>query len=803
MTVYVNYDDVLAQLRSLGLVVDSIDVGTPRPRRVKVEGERERKGWYWLHEFRPDVGGDLIVGTFGIWHGNEPNTQKIKLRNIELSDEQKKALKKRFAADRRRADALREREAAKASARAAAMWDKIGKAGDDPPTMPYLEKKMIGGYGTRGTPDGTLVVPMMDIAGQIHGLQFIGPEVRKKLKDTDKQFWPYGMNPIGRHLLIGSPGWLILICEGYATAATLHEQTGHAVVAAFTAGNLLQVAEVMRKRYRHARILICADDDFASRGNPGVSSAKAAALAVSGEWVAPIFEGDPFRADLAAAELDQAAPDYKQRVEEIRRGRPKLTDFNDLQAFATPRTVGAQIEARLAELKWGEGEAVREVEQSGGGGAALKPITSVRELFDRFAIVYGHNKALFDFQERMLVSLEDMKNACSGRETWRTWMESPDKKIVRIRNVGFDPAGEDPEILCNTWGGMQMQPHAGKCELLLGLLEYLCANEKNHAAIYQWILNWLAYPLQHPGAKMKTALVFHGPQRVGKNFFFESIMSIYGEYGQVIDQDALEDKYNDFYGHKLFIIADEVIARQEMWHVKNKLKGMITCTRIRINPKGIKSYWETNHCNLVFLSNETIPLILDRDDGRHVVIWTPPKLSKEFYGEVEQEVREGGVAALYDFLMRRELGDFNEHTPPPMTAAKQDLMDLSMDSTERFMLDWKAGRIEHVPLLPTKSTRVYSFYREYAGRHGFRYYDSQTKFLSELVKRHGAQHKQSHYVNGAKRTDGTDPVASFVFPPGVEQPPDKTLQQWLGECLTQFDFGVTQWREEGKHNDDP
>ncbi|MCK7495158.1 MAG: DUF5906 domain-containing protein [Comamonadaceae bacterium] len=103
---------------------------------------------------------------------------------------------------------------------------------------------------------------------------------------------------------------------------------------------------------------------------------------------------------------------------------------------------------------------------------------------------------------------------------------------------------------------------------------------------------------------MKTALVVHGLQRVGKNFFFESYMQIYGNYGQVIDQDALEDKYNDCFSRKLFLVADEVIARQEMYHVKNKLKGMISGTRIRINPKNVKSYWETNHCNIIFLSNE-------------------------------------------------------------------------------------------------------------------------------------------------------------------------------------------------------
>lgn len=800
MTTYVNYDDVLDQLRAFGLVVDSLDIGTHKPRRVKVEGEREKKGWYQLHEFRLDSGDYALVGSYGVWHGLDNNAQKIKLTGHKLSDDQKAALKARIAADRKRSLAQREREAQRASARAAKMWahPALIEAGE----CDYLKRKGIKAHGTKATPDGTLIVPMMDITGQVHGLQFIGPKVRKKLGDADKQFWPFGMDPVGKFFMLGRPTPVMLICEGYATAASLHENTGHCTVAAFTAGNLLAVAQAIRKRYRTARILICADDDFATRGNPGVSAAAAAATAVGGAWVAPAFAADPFRQDYDAAnalgELDAITDPktYKQRVEDIRAGRPKLTDFNDLQHHATPRAVGDEIEAKLAELGWsGAPTPPREEPEQGGRGRALKPITSVQEVFERFAIIYGHNKSLFDFQERMLLSIEDMKNACSGRDIWRTWMESPDKTIVRIENVGFDPSETDPNITCNLWGGWPMQPAEGDCTRLLELLHYLCETEGNHKDLYEWILKWLAYPLQHPGAKMKTAIVVHGPQRVGKNFFFESYMQIYGEYGRVIDQDALEDKYNDCFSRKLFLIADEVIARQELYHVKNKLKGMITGRHIRINPKNVKSYWEANHCNIVFLSNETQPLVLERDDGRHVVLWTPPKLSLSFYNDVKQEVENGGVAALYHHLLHNiDLGDFNEHTPPPMTTAKQELMELSMDHTERFARDWLAGALEDIPVVPCRSQDLYSLYRLYCSRTGYSKYANEPRFLAEIEKRAGVKKNRAFYLrfNGDK---SQRKQARFVFPPGVEPPADKTREQWITDCLRDFDTGLQSWRE--------
>src|SRR5690606_19898560 len=75
--------------------------------------------------------------------------------------------------------------------------------------------------------------------------------------------WPAGLAKKGHfHLLGHAPQWVVLLAEGYATAATLFEATGLPVVCAFDASNLMPVAEALRKRYKRARILVCADDDL-------------------------------------------------------------------------------------------------------------------------------------------------------------------------------------------------------------------------------------------------------------------------------------------------------------------------------------------------------------------------------------------------------------------------------------------------------------------------------------------------------------------------------------------------------------
>ena len=95
----------------------------------------------------------------------------------------------------------------------------------------------------------------------------------------------------GRPARDSAPPAVVLVAEGYATGASLHQATGHAAAVAFDAGNLAQVARTLRELHPDALILLCGDDDvqtFARTGrNPGRDKATAAARAVRGLAVFP------------------------------------------------------------------------------------------------------------------------------------------------------------------------------------------------------------------------------------------------------------------------------------------------------------------------------------------------------------------------------------------------------------------------------------------------------------------------------------------------------------------------------------
>lgn len=146
---------------------------------------------------------------------------------------------------------------------------------------PYLTRKKVGAHGLRLW-RGALVMPARDASGKLWTLEFIRTDGSKKfLSDGRKMGCYYSIGRLESHTGI------ILVCEGFATGATLHEVKRKPVAVAFDAGNLQLVAEALHKKYPGARIVICADNDANDPKNPGVTKGKAAAEAIGATVMIP------------------------------------------------------------------------------------------------------------------------------------------------------------------------------------------------------------------------------------------------------------------------------------------------------------------------------------------------------------------------------------------------------------------------------------------------------------------------------------------------------------------------------------
>lgn len=130
-------------------------------------------------------------------------------------------------------------------------------------------------------PDGSLLMVLKNGAGAVTGAQGIKPDGSKRLvAGTVKK---------GSFCVVNSveSTETVIIAEGLATALSVNLMRPDALaVAAVDAGNLLPVAEVMRRRYPEAQIIIAADNDIKpGEPNTGKEAAEKAAKSVSG-WVA-------------------------------------------------------------------------------------------------------------------------------------------------------------------------------------------------------------------------------------------------------------------------------------------------------------------------------------------------------------------------------------------------------------------------------------------------------------------------------------------------------------------------------------
>ena len=259
-------------------------------------------GWYILH-----LSGKIPVGVCGCW--KEPTFESKWMadigRNMSFSErlEHDKLIAEIRA--KREADRLASQQVAAEKAE-----DEVGTYADASADHPYLVRKRIEPHGIKIDRAGRLVVPVIDQEGEILSYQTIDA-------DGNKRFLKGGKIEGGFYELRGNRK-VIFIGEGFATCASIHQATGFTTLVAFDCGNLAKVAKSAKEMFLGSRIVICADNDQFTEGNPGLTKAKAAAGLVFGEIVYPIFN----ESDLAS----------------------KPTDFNDLHTLQGIEAVKEQIE---------------------------------------------------------------------------------------------------------------------------------------------------------------------------------------------------------------------------------------------------------------------------------------------------------------------------------------------------------------------------------------------------------------------------------------------------------------------------
>ncbi len=163
----------------------------------------------------------------------------------------------------------------------------------------YLDAKGIAPHGARygsGEVFGLgkaecVIIPLSSAEGRPKSLQAIR-------SDGERRFWP-GSTHEGAHYLIGNDDGQspVVFCEGFSTAASIHEATGLPVVMCITSGNMAPVARWASHRFNGRELIVAGDDDWHLVDHPkvqrnvGRDAAEAMAKMIGGRAVFPNMEG--------------------------------------------------------------------------------------------------------------------------------------------------------------------------------------------------------------------------------------------------------------------------------------------------------------------------------------------------------------------------------------------------------------------------------------------------------------------------------------------------------------------------------
>lgn len=808
-------DDVIHQMAQVGLDVPArVDLAKAFANylrwRPSCEKKQKKSAWARLFEYKAPSGKVYITGSFG-WRDQ---TWKVEATATDWTPAERAEYIERMKAAEKAAAAERAKEGESAAEKAQRFWNKAREEG----RSSYLDKKQVRAYGIRFSFRDQILIPLRDMEGKLQGLQWIGPESKVFGTGTIKEgrFHLIGEIQPGHPLAFAegyataatahmAMGWPVVVCfdannlepvvtqfrKLYADLPFLMITDDDRYLLQRVCKRLAEFGvhttprELGALDQEHEWTLPGAGEDGADRlvmlkagwakDACGVAFIDAS-ITVSGK-------SKPIVVDGAAGGLSIGVPDgvrtftykfenagvsratacakrYKARllVPEFADRESEPTDWNDLHVLAgldaVREQLARQLEAPEAEKSRANGAPPggRKGRGGGGGGDGDGERKRFVDFLKRYTLIYG-TTTVWDAETRDILKIESLKLAYGKLVDW--WLDHEDRLMVPKDHVVFDPTGKcQAPAYVNLFDRLPLDPDPeASCTLIVRHLYNLC---QENDALFHWVACWLALPLQQLGTKMRTALVLHGrTEGTGKSLMMDIMRAIYGRYARSITQLQLQTEFTGWMSGQLLCIAEEVVSRQDRAHHKGLLQNLITNEQVQINEKNMPLRTETNHANFVFLSNDQIPMLLNTRDRRYTVINVETEHPPEYFAAIGEEMRNGGVAAFYHWLLKYPLKDFNAYTRPFENVDRKHLITLGMTPDQRFFAFWSRG-MAGVPFCTCAARDLYAAFKAWCRVSGERFVANETVFgrtiSGELERMRAPPKKKTRYLAHSEKS---------------------------------------------------
>jgi hypothetical protein len=244
----------------------------------------------------------------------------------------------------------------------------------------------------------------------------------------------------------------------------------------------------------------------------------------------------------------------------------------------------------------------------------------------------------------------------------------------------------------NMWTDPLIKPLKGEPTIFLEHMLYLIPNKAER----EFLIQWLAWIVQHPDQKVMWAILIIGREGSGKSWLGVLMERLFGatNVALITEENAVIDKFNSFAENKRFIFLHET-PPDEVEKLLNRVKGLITQDIINVRRMRNDYYNADNFANLMAVSNEDVPInltnrrwaVVRAADDPFAPEHTPAH--KKYYDRLWDVVpKKGTVPAdrmitdearrVLGYLRTLPLDDF-DHLSAPLTGAKQEASESGDD----------------------------------------------------------------------------------------------------------------------------
>jgi hypothetical protein len=252
--------------------------------------------------------------------------------------------------------------------------------------------------------------------------------------------------------------------------------------------------------------------------------------------------------------------------------------------------------------------------------------------------------------------------------------------------VGLYPIGQEPPGALNLWTGLATKPKDGPWPKLKDyLLNVLCACDQGD---YEYLRDLLFWKIQNPTERTEVAILLLGVAGSGKTTFAEKILAdIFGRRFLVhhTSPQAAQSGRNDELENRAIAFFDECFFGHDL-KSKGRVKSLITSPTIMVEPKFVGQYEAKNSLMVVFSSNETAALPIDKDDRRVFVLETSREHARDrAWFQALRDALDGSELAAFVYDARAaDLSGF-DRTAVPRTAARSALAAATASPEDDFV----------------------------------------------------------------------------------------------------------------------